>query len=157
MAAFVTFALLGAIAGGLYVIGVLRWAPHPARAFAVGLVVAAAIYPVFAVLAGAPPGWVAVELGGLAVFGAVALPALVRRRAPAALAALAAGWALHPLWDLLLHASAVGTFSGALGAGHVPAWYPPACATFDWAVALGCAGLARRARDSGVALRGTVL
>ena len=158
VAAFAIFSLVGAVAGGGYVIAVLCFSANPARAFAFGLVVAAGIYPVFALFAGAPLEWVALELGGLAAFGALALPALARRRAPgfawavASVSALAAGWALHPLWDLMLHASAVGTFGSSPGAAYVPYWYPPVCATFDWAVALACAGLAFRARKSNEAV-----
>ncbi len=52
-----------------------------------------------------------------------------------ALAGLWAGWiwlviglALHGAWDFLHH--------GDRGHGVVPAWYVPACAAYDWLVAL---------------------
>jgi hypothetical protein len=147
LAPLTAFALLGALLGGLYAYAVLRWSPSPARTFAVGLIVAAAVYPAFALSARVPGPWLTIELAGLVLFTALALPALLRAPAGStALTALAAGWALHPLWDVLLHASAIGALPDAPGAGYVPSWYPPTCATFDWAVALACAAFARRPR-----------
>ena len=135
-----TLGLMGAVLGGLYVVAVSRWAPSATRTFAVGLVVAAVIYPLFAVFAGASGAWIGAELVGVLVFGGLALPALVTGRTRRTAAALVAvGWGLHPLWDVLLHIGAVGGFPDAPGVAHVPSWYPPACATFDWVVALAAA------------------
>jgi hypothetical protein len=44
------------------------------------------------------------------------------------LAWLAAGWALHPIWDAALH------LQGS-GAAHAPEWYVVACISFDLPVA----------------------
>jgi uncharacterized protein DUF6010 len=42
--------------------------------------------------------------------------------------ALAAGYALHGVWDLLHHPRAVPT--------RVASWFPPTCAAFDFVVAV---------------------
>ncbi len=42
--------------------------------------------------------------------------------------ALAAGWALHPIWDAGLH------LQGS-GATHAPEWYVVACISFDLLIA----------------------
>jgi hypothetical protein len=71
---------------------------------------------------GAP--WILVELAQVVVFGTLALLGL--RGSPYW---LAAGWALHPFWDFLLH---------YLGPGHTftPWTYAIACISFDWLVAI---------------------
>ncbi len=90
--------------------------------YAQGLVVAALIYVGFAVAAGAGAGALVTEIIGVLLFGAVAWLG-VRRAA----LWLAAGWAAHVGWDLLLHPLA--------GSGYAPAWYVRACVGFDLAVA----------------------
>jgi hypothetical protein len=65
---------------------------------AIFLFAAAGAYFGFAVLAGAGPIWTLVELVGVIVFGVMALLGL---RDSAWW--LAVGWALHPLWDVVLH------------------------------------------------------
>jgi hypothetical protein len=68
--------------------------------------------------------WILVELLQVVVFGTLALLGL--RGSPYW---LAAGWALHPFWDFLLH---------YLGPGHpfTPWTYAIACVGFDWLVAI---------------------
>ena len=68
--------------------------------------------------------WILVELLQVVVFGTLALLGL--RGSPYW---LAAGWALHPFWDFLLH---------YLGPGHpfTPWTYAIACVSFDWLVAI---------------------
>jgi hypothetical protein len=65
-----------------------------------------------------------IELRQVSTFGTVALLGL-----PGSPYWLAAGWALHPLWDYLLH---------YLGAGHLftPWTYAIACISFDWLIAV---------------------
>jgi hypothetical protein len=92
------------------------------RIFALALLAAALIYVGFALAAGAGAGALAMELVGVALFGAVAWLG-VRRAA----LWLAAGWAAHVGWDLLLHPLAA--------AGYAPAWYVRACIGFDLVVA----------------------
>jgi hypothetical protein len=91
---------------------------------AVVLVAAGGFYVGFATTAGAGPGWVALELAQAAVLDAFAVLGL--RRSPHW---LAAGWALHPFWDIPLH---------LWGPGHAfaPEAYAVSCLTYDWAVAL---------------------
>src|SRR5215207_11357662 len=88
--------------------------------------------------------WMLVELAQVVVFGTMALLGL--RGSPYW---LAAGWALHPFWDIVLH---------YVGPGHpfTPWTYAIACVSFDWLVALyiviayGLVG-GRRLRFRGVA------
>src|SRR5215213_3591312 len=70
------------------------------------------------------PIWTLVELAQVVVFGTLALLGL---RGSAYW--IAAGWALHPLWDFLLH---------YLGPGHpfTPWTYAIACISFDWLIAI---------------------
>jgi hypothetical protein len=73
---------------------------------------------------GVPAIWTLIELLQVVVFGTMALLGL--RGSPYW---LAAGWALHPLWDVLVH---------YIGPGEVftPWTYAIACVSFDWLVAL---------------------
>src|SRR5215203_7511582 len=68
--------------------------------------------------------WMLVELAQVVVFGTMALLGL--RGSPYW---LAAGWALHPFWDVVLH---------YVGPGHpfTPWTYAIACVSFDWLVAI---------------------
>jgi hypothetical protein len=87
------------------------------------LIVAAVIYEVFAARAGASTPWLIAELAGIALYGGMGL--LGVRRSPWW---LAAGWALHPVWDLALH---------YFGPGHAfaPDAYAITCLSFDLLVA----------------------
>jgi hypothetical protein len=87
------------------------------------LFAAAGAYFGFAVAAGAGPIWTLVELAQVVAFGTMALLGL---RGSAYW--LAAGWALHPLWDVGLH---------YLGPGRLfaPMSYAFACISFDLLVA----------------------
>ena len=88
------------------------------------LLAAAGAYFGFALLAAPGPIWVLAELVQVIVFGAIALLGL--RGSPYW---IAAGWALHPFWDFLLH---------YMGPGHsfTPWTYAIACVSFDWLVAI---------------------
>lgn len=89
--------------------------------FGIGLTVAAAIYVAFAI-AGGTPREMLTEVGGVALFGVIAVLGI--RRSPYF---LALGWAAHVSWDLLLHP--VGQSS------YAPWWYPVVCIGFDLVVA----------------------
>ena len=80
------------------------------KAWANNLIIAAFIYVIFA-LVGTNWSWMPTELLGLVAYGALALLGL--RYSPWL---IAVGWALHVLWDLLLHPGG--------HPGYVPAWYP---------------------------------
>lgn len=92
-----------------------------------GLVVAALVYCGFALVA-ARPGWLGLEIVGVALYGTFAVLG-VRRSA----VWLAVGWAGHVGWDVGLHAHGVG-------AVVAPQWYVAACIGFDLAVATGLLG-----------------
>jgi uncharacterized protein DUF6010 len=87
------------------------------------LFIAAGAYFGFAIGAGAGPIWTLVELVHVVIFGTMALLGL--RGSPYW---IAAGWALHPLWDIGLH---------YIGPGHsfAPVTYVVACVSFDLVVA----------------------
>ena len=87
------------------------------------LFVAAGAYFGFALLAAPGPIWLLAELVQVIVFGTMALLGL--RGSPWW---LVAGWALHPLWDVVLH---------YLGPGHsfAPITYTIPCLSFDLLVA----------------------
>jgi hypothetical protein len=92
------------------------------------LVIAAGAYFGFATLGrevvDTQPIWMLVELAQAIVFGAIALLGL--RGSPYW---IAAGWALHPFWDVVLH---------YIGPGYsfTPWTYAIACVSFDWLVAI---------------------
>lgn len=87
------------------------------------LFAAAGAYFGFAIGAGAGLSWTLIELVQVIIFGTMALMGL--RGSPWW---IAAGWALHPLWDAGLH---------YLGPGHsfAPLTYAIACVSFDLVVA----------------------
>ena len=87
------------------------------------LFAAAGAYFGFALLAAPGPIWVLAELVQVIIFGVIALLGL--RGSPWW---LAAGWALHPLWDVVLH---------YVGPGHsfAPITYTIPCLSFDLLVA----------------------
>jgi len=89
-----------------------------------GLVVASLAYMIFSVHGRAGAGWIGLELLGVAIYGSVAFPGL--RGSPWW---LAAGWALHPVWDIALH-----YFGG--GAAFAPRPYALACLAWDPIVAV---------------------
>lgn len=84
---------------------------------------AALTYVYFAADAGAGSGWVVAELTGVALYGSLGLRGL--RGSPLW---LAAGWALHPVWDVALH---------HFGPGHAlaPDALTITCFSFDLLVA----------------------
>jgi hypothetical protein len=97
------------------------------------LFAAAGAYFGFAIAAGAGPLWTVVELLQVVAFGAFALLGL--RGSPYW---LAAGWALHPVWDIGVHYAGPGTFA--------PTTYTIACVSFDLVVAAFIIGTRRSGR-----------
>ena len=114
--------ITGALFGALFIYLLRRWKLEKGfRSYAVALIVAALIYQGFALNA-ADPRWPGYEAAGVLAYGSIAL--LGMRYSPWL---IAAGWALHVLWDVLLHGGEATPF--------VPAWYPGICIGFDLAVA----------------------
>ena len=119
---FISF-FLGFVIVVPYILWLQRLGPKQlCQAAAIGLVVAAVIYIGFS-LFNADRSWVMVEVLGVLAYGLAAWLAIRY-----SLLWLAAGWGLHPIWDVWLH---------WLGPGSdiVPPWYAIACLSFD--VALG--------------------
>lgn len=84
---------------------------------------AAVMYIVFAAQAGESTSWLAGEILGVLIYGTMAVLGL--RGSPWW---LAAGWALHPVWDIALHYAGPGrTFA--------PTGYTVSCLGFDLLVA----------------------
>jgi uncharacterized protein DUF6010 len=107
---------------------------------AIVLVIAGGAYVGFAVAANASGLWFLAELVQAVALGAFALLGL--RGSPYW---LAAGWAIHPLWDVVLH---------YVGAGHAfaPEAWAISCVSFDLLVAAYIAlahrlGLTGRSRN----------
>lgn len=117
--------LLAGVAGGALFVGIALALPRRTRGIlARGLIVTALCYVYFAARAHAGPAWLAAELAGVALYGAMALRGL--RGSPWW---LVAGWALHPVWDVALHLAGSGrTFA--------PEAFPLACLTWDPVVAI---------------------
>ncbi len=86
-----------------------------------GLVLAAVIYVGFA-LFGKNWEWLPIEIGGVIIYGTLAL--LSKKYSQYF---LAIGWACHVLWDVLLHSNGDPSF--------VPSWYPGVCIGFDLVIA----------------------
>ncbi|HEX2209289.1 MAG TPA: DUF6010 family protein [Longimicrobium sp.] len=136
----IRIALVNVVTASLFAL-LVRFAPARFRMglHAAMLGLAAVLYVVFAARAGAWTG-VAVEAVGAVIFGGMAVLAL-RRGEPRL---LAWGWALHPLWDAVLH-------TAGFMETYTPAGYVAACFGFDLALALwigrGWAGLAAESRS----------
>jgi hypothetical protein len=111
-------------------IAIARRLRREAPIYRVVLAVTAAYY-VLAAWRGGTREALLLELGGLVLFGGVALAAWGSRRL-----LLAAGWAGHALWD-------VGFHTGGRGA-YVPEWYPLLCVAFDLLLAGYLCGTALR-------------
>jgi hypothetical protein len=133
----VTALLAGAAVAVAFVIGVRSLGADRANfLYALGLIVTALLYVVFAATRGASGGWLALECIGVLLYGALAFAGF-RGNA----IALALGWAGHPVWDVLLHRS-------GSGAAYTPTWYPMACVGFDLVVAIAILVTARSRRTS---------
>jgi hypothetical protein len=91
---------------------------------AIVLIIAALAYVAFAVRAGESAFWVVGELVGVGIYSTFGL--LGVRHSPMW---LAAGWALHPLWDVVLH------YFGP-GSSFAPVSYTIPCISFDLLVAV---------------------
>ncbi len=114
----------GALAGAWYIWFASKG--HTGRerkAYSNGLLIAAAIYLLFALIA-VDAAWLGVEALGVVAYGTFVW--LGRRFS---FYFVAAGWLLHPIWDVGLHLRGPGR--------HVaPDWYAIACVSFDVLLAI---------------------
>lgn len=125
--------LLFGVLLAVLVIAFARWRRAEDLVFGAGLAIAAAVYVVGAIRASGHHD-VLVELAGFAIFGGVAfLGTRGWRRL------LAAGWATHVLWDVLLHFDRHGDY--------MPWWYPILCLGFDLFLAGYIAGTAVQRKE----------
>jgi hypothetical protein len=117
----VSLLLLGLVAGAAFLLIARKVDYSEGDLLATGLLAAAAIYVVFAVVWGANTA-IRFEAVGLTIFMLIAF--LARRFG---IIYVGVGWLLHIGWDYLFHM--VGP------AQHLaPAWYPPFCIGFDLVV-----------------------
>jgi hypothetical protein len=131
---FVTELLLGvALAFALIVIFRSVSFRDTVRLWAIALIVAAVIYVGFALMGGAPPPWLLLEVVGVIGYGAFALLAL-----RFSIWWLVLGWFLHVAWDVLVHAP---------NPGFVPSWYPAVCVGFDVIIGISLAVQSLRQRQ----------
>lgn len=114
----------GAINGSILAVLALAAPRLTKRILFAVLVFAAAMYVVFTVGTEDASLWMLLELAGVAVYGAMGWRGL--KGSPWW---LVAGWAAHPLWDVVLH---------YIGPGHTfaPVDYTIPCLTYDLAVAV---------------------
>lgn len=120
----VAITLLVGASGGVATVLVAHRAQRFTREIlAAVLIVAAAFYILFAAADRADTVWITAEVMGLIVFGGLGIIGV--RGSPWW---LAAGWALHPVWDVGLH------YFGA-GRAFAPEAYVIACVSWDWIVA----------------------
>jgi Family of unknown function (DUF6010) len=118
--------VVGLVLGLLFILLVHTIPPQPARQIiALVLAFTACTYAgaLLAQEATPPPPFALAELLVAAIVLALAVVGL-----RASTTSLAAGYALHGVWDLLHHPRAVPT--------RVARWFPPACAAFDFVVAI---------------------
>jgi hypothetical protein len=115
-----TILLAGAVGGALSVLIAHLARRHTRAILATVLIGAAAFYILFAARAGAGTAWIVAEVIGVSIYGGMGI-AGVR----GSLWWMAAGWALHPVWDMGLH---------YFGPGHAfaPEPYAIACLSWDW-------------------------
>jgi hypothetical protein len=131
--------LNGAVGGAVCVLVAHFLRRFTREVLAAVLILAAVFYISFAASAGAGPAWIVAEVLGVLLYGGMGVAGV--RGSPWW---LAAGWALHPIWDMALH---------YFGPGHAfaPESYAIACLSWDWVVAGYVAY--RITRSSRVALR----
>jgi hypothetical protein len=132
--------LLNGAVGGAVSVLIARLVRRFTREILAAILIAAAVFYIFfAAREGAGSAWIAAEITGVLLYGGMGV-AGVRGSAWW----LAAGWALHPVWDMALH---------YFGPGHTfaPEAYAIACLSWDWVVAGYLAY--RITRDSRLPLR----
>ncbi|MCC6589813.1 MAG: hypothetical protein IT168_24175 [Bryobacterales bacterium] len=118
----VLWLLVGVVLGAVF-IAIARLTGRTERlVFAVGLVVATLVYAGYAAVGGST-AWVAIEVLGAAVYGLFGWRGMNGHAEW-----LAAGWVLHPVWDVALHLAGPG-------AAFAPEWYTVNCISFDLLVA----------------------
>ena len=112
--------VIGAVLGALFLLVAFGFRRHTRRWLVIGLIVVALTYVWFA---RERPAWLPVELAGVGLYGAVSWAGL--RGSPWW---IVAGWALHPVWDIVLH------YVGS-GRAFAPVWFTVPCVSFDLGVA----------------------
>ena len=119
----IIYGIFGLVAGSAYILYVQKSAPNNTeRLFSIGLIIAAAIYILFATVWG-DMKWVGIELVGVLIYSVFIFLGIKHHAAW-----IGVGWMLHPAWD-------VGVHLIGWGKGIAPECYAVACFTFDLLVA----------------------
>ena len=114
--------IIGIVSAIASVFIVAKIYPNKDHAFwRMGLLIAAIIYVIFALIGGAF-NYLPMEIMGVLFYGL-----FVWFSKKYALWWLAVGWAIHIAWDVFLHSSGDTPF--------VPSWYPGLCLGFDIVIA----------------------
>lgn len=121
--------VIGVVLGALFLLVAFGFRRHTRRWLVIGLIVVALAYVSFA---RERPAWLLVELAGVGLYGAVSWAGLCGSPWW-----IVAAWALHPVWDIVLH------YVGP-GRAFAPVWYTVPCVSFDLVVAVY---VAYRVRD----------
>jgi hypothetical protein len=108
-------ALFAGIAGAL--------SRYTRRILVTALIIATLPYVLFSIHAREIPFWLLVKLTGALIYSSIGLLGL-----HGSSWWLVAGWALHPLWDMVLH-------NFGPGSSFAPSWYTIPCVSFDLVVA----------------------
>jgi hypothetical protein len=110
--------ILGVVLAGGFVLAARRAGRFEREklAYGTGLAAAALIYAGFGLFSRST-GWILTELGGVAIYTVFAVLGIRRSGW-----FLAIGWALHMVWDLVLHDASTE---------FVPRWYQLLCLGFD--------------------------
>jgi dipeptide/tripeptide permease len=96
---FITLWLFTGLLAAIAYIHFANYRPTKTKSiFAIGLIIAACVYIVFALYATHIATWLAIEIFGICIYGAMGFAGC-----RGSLWWLVAGWGLHPVWDLLLH------------------------------------------------------
>lgn len=118
MSFYIILYLISGLISGTFLILYARTQNNETKIFAIGLLIAAAIYVVFAVIWGSMV-WLFIEIAGVIVFGFIAWLGLRFTKYW-----LAFGWTTHLIWDWVIH-------SWGPGRTIAPEWYVFLCISFD--------------------------
>ncbi len=109
------------IASILFYFGIKLYPKSHLSIWSTGLIIAAVIYCIFALI-GKNYDWLSIEFLGVILYS---IPALLSKKYSKYWLVL--GWALHVLWDVVIHHNG--------HPGFVPYWYPGVCIGFDLSIA----------------------
>lgn len=115
--------LLGLLAAFLFLTFTQTQPEQQPKILAIGLIITAFIYVVFAIIGRADHSWLLIEFSGVGIYSLLAILGIRYSNWW-----LMLGWIAHPLWDIKLHLlNEVAAFT--------PNWYAIMCVSFDLLIA----------------------